>query len=230
VPAIVTAGLESVALRVPAHPVALDLLREAGIPVAAPSANRSTELSPTTARHVEKSLGDRVAMIVDGGPTAVGIESTVIDLTGDPPVLLRPGAISADDLASVLGAVARPVVDRGGDAARPAPGMLERHYAPRASVLLYDPSDALEVDRVRRRVGEEAARGGRVGMLAREQSAPFEAHDVIMMPETPDAYARRLYATLHDLDDAGCTLILVERVPPDGRWAAVADRLQRSAR
>jgi L-threonylcarbamoyladenylate synthase len=230
VPAIVTAGLKSVALRVPAHPVALDLLREAGIPVAAPSANRSTELSPTTARHVEKSLGDRVAMIVDGGPTAVGIESTVIDLTGETPVLLRPGAISTDDLASVLGAVARPVVDPGGDAARPAPGMLERHYAPRASVLLYDPSDAREVDHVRRRVGEEAARGGRIGMLVRDQSAPFEAHDVVMMPETPDAYARRLYATLHDLDDAGCTLILVERVPPDGTWAAVADRLERGAR
>jgi L-threonylcarbamoyladenylate synthase len=230
VPDIVTAGLESVALRVPAHPVALALLRVAGVPVAAPSANRSTELSPTTARHVEKSLGDRVAMIVDGGPTTVGVESTVVDLTGESPLLLRPGAISADDLAPVIGPVARPIADPAGEAPRPAPGMLERHYAPRAALLLYDPSNARDVEQARQRVREEAARGGRVGLLAREQIAAFEAHDVVMMPQTPDAYARRLYATLHDLDDVGCTLILVERVPTGGAWAAVADRLERGAR
>jgi L-threonylcarbamoyladenylate synthase len=230
VPDIVTAGLESVALRVPAHPVALALLRQAGVPVAAPSANRSTELSPTTARHVEKSLGDRVAMIVDGGPTGVGIESTVVDLTGQTPILLRPGAISAEDLAPVTGAIARPTAEPGGEAPRPAPGMMERHYAPRAALLLYDASDARDVERVRRCIREEAARGGRVGMLARNPTAALDAHDVVMMPQTPDAYARRLYATLHDLDDAGCTLIVVERVPRDGGWAAVADRLERGAR
>jgi L-threonylcarbamoyladenylate synthase len=228
VPDIVTAGLESVAVRVPAHPVALALLREARIPIAAPSANRSTELSPTTARHVEKSLGDRVAMIVDGGPTAVGIESTVVDLTGERPRLLRPGAISADDLAPVIGAVDRPAANPAGQAPRLAPGMMERHYAPRAVVRLYDPSDPRDVEQVRRLVREEVGRGGRVGMLAREQSAAFGAHDVVMMPQTPGAYARQLYATLHDLDDAGCTLIVVERVPADRAWAAVADRLERA--
>jgi L-threonylcarbamoyladenylate synthase len=230
VPDVVTAGRESVALRVPAHPVALALLREARLPVAAPSANRSTELSPTTARHVEKSLGDRVTMIVDGGPTTVGIESTVLDLTGERPIVLRPGAVSADDLASVIGAVARPGADPRGEAPRSAPGMMERHYAPRAAVLLYDPADDRDVERVRRRARDEASRGGRVGVLAHEQSAAPEVHNFVIMPQTPDAYARRLYATLHEFEDAGCTLILVERVPADAGWAAVADRLERAAR
>jgi L-threonylcarbamoyladenylate synthase len=230
VPDVVTAGLKTVGLRVPAHAVALDLLREAAVPVAAPSANRSTELSPTTAQHVEKSLGDRVAMIVDGGPTTVGIESTVIDLTGATPVVLRPGAISAEDLAPVVGAVARAGTDPAGDAPRPAPGMMERHYAPRATVLLYDPSNARSVARARRRVRDETARGGRVGMIARNRRAVLDVHELVIMPQTPQAYARKLYATLHDLDDAGCSLILVESVPPDATWAAVADRLDRSAR
>src|SRR5919202_2722131 len=108
VPDAVTAGLDSVAVRVPAHPVALALLREAALPVAAPSANRSTQLSPTTARHVEQALGDRVDLILDGGPTRVGIESTVVDLTGDVPVLLRPGLLAARDLEPVVGALGAP--------------------------------------------------------------------------------------------------------------------------
>jgi L-threonylcarbamoyladenylate synthase len=190
VPSIVTAGLDTVAVRVPAHPVALALIREAGIPIAAPSANRFTELSPTTARHVEKSLADRVAMIVDGGPTAVGIESTVVDLTHGTPIVLRPGAISADDLGSVIGAIAHPAADPTGDAPRPSPGMMQRHYAPRL----------------------------------------VDVHAVVTMPATADEYARRLYAAFHDLDDAGCTLILVERVPAESAWAAIADRLARGAR
>ncbi|MFN2565076.1 MAG: L-threonylcarbamoyladenylate synthase [Gemmatimonadaceae bacterium] len=229
VPDVVTAGLASVAIRVPAHAVARSLLRAAGVPVAAPSANRSTELSPTTARHVEKSLGDRVALILDGGPTDVGIESTVLDLSGSAPVLLRPGRISAEDLEPFVGPIARLTAAPRGEGPRPAPGMLERHYAPRATLLLVDPSDATDAERTRLRVRQEAQRGGRVGALVRGGAAMPDAHRVIAMPHTADEYARRLYAALHELDDAGCTLIVVDRVPADGAWAAVADRLERAA-
>ncbi|HEX2208930.1 MAG TPA: L-threonylcarbamoyladenylate synthase, partial [Longimicrobium sp.] len=134
IPDSVTAGLPSVALRVPAHPVAHALLRAAGIPVAAPSANRSTQVSPTTARHVERSLGARVDVIVDGGPCPVGIESTVLSLVGPVPTLLRPGTVSVEDLRPVIGDVALPSSATDATAARPSPGMLDRHYAPRAAV------------------------------------------------------------------------------------------------
>ncbi len=126
VPDAVTAGLDTVAVRVPAHPVALALLRAAGIPIAAPSANPSTRVSPTTARHVAESLGDRVAMIIDGGPTSVGIESTVLDVSHDRPVLLRPGMISQADLAEVVGDIATATHAAEGKA-RPSPGMMEKH-------------------------------------------------------------------------------------------------------
>jgi len=232
VPDAVTAGLPSVALRVPAHPVALAVIAAAGVPVAAPSANRSTEVSPTTAQHVEKSLGDRVALILDAGPTSIGIESTVLDLTRDVPVLLRPGLVSAPDLASLVGAVARAPAPRA-DAPRPAPGMLERHYAPRARLLLCDAGDRGDVARAAQLARDEHARGGRVGALVREGSHALDelaADDVITMSPTPEGYARRLYAALHELDDAGCTLVVAERVPADGAWGAVADRLERASR
>ena len=229
IPDAVTAGLGSVAIRVPAHPVALALLTAAAVPIAAPSANRSTELSPTTARHVEKSLGDQVSVILDGGPTVVGIESTVLDLTSDPPVLLRPGAVSAEALTELIGYVATPRADPHGAEPRPAPGMLERHYAPRATLLVYAASAADEVDEARRRAGDELARGGRVGALVRAGRAPIDTPHTVRMPWGPDSYARRLYAALHELDDAGCAMVLVERVPDLAPWAAVADRLRRAA-
>ncbi|HEX5520066.1 MAG TPA: L-threonylcarbamoyladenylate synthase, partial [Longimicrobiaceae bacterium] len=124
VPDVVTAGLDTVAVRVPAHPVAHALLAAAGLPVAAPSANRFTQLSPTTAAHVERALGDRVDLILDGGPTTVGIESTVIDLSGERPVLLRPGSIALDALERIVGPLERPAASAA-EAPRPSPGMLD---------------------------------------------------------------------------------------------------------
>ncbi len=224
VPDAVTAGLDSVAVRVPAHPVALALLRTAGIPVAAPSANLSARVSPTTARHVVDSLGDRVAMIIDGGPTTVGIESTVLDLTGDRPVLLRPGMISRDDIEAVVGEVLTATNAVEGQA-RPSPGMMERHYAPRARVQLAGPGDARSVEEV---IREERARGGKVGAMVR--SLDLGADVVIHMPGAAGEYARRLYDSMHSLDDAGCTLAVIERVPDTVEWAGVRDRLERSAR
>jgi L-threonylcarbamoyladenylate synthase len=225
VPDAVTAGLDSVALRVPAHPVSLALLRAAAIPLAAPSANRSTELSPTTARHVERSLGDRVDLILDGGPTDVGIESTVVDLRGSRPAILRPGVIGARELEPLVGVLAAPNATPG-DTPRPSPGMLDRHYAPRAVLRLFDADDGP-------RVLEEARAwlppGARLGMLV-IRAAPPDDVSVIRMPSEPGPYAQRLYAALHELDDAGCSVIVVERVPNGPEWLAVRDRLERASR
>ena len=218
VPAAVTAGLPSVALRVPAHPVAHALLREAGIPVAAPSANRSTEVSPTTAAHVERSLGGRVDLILDGGPTPVGIESTVVSLAGPVPTLLRPGSVSIEELRDAVGEVALPSSGPGGAAARPSPGMLDRHYAPRAEVRLFDAAGFPRVD-------EEG--GGSAVLVLRAATHP--PGDVVRMPADAREYAARLYATLHRLDDEGYRRIWVERVPDGPEWDGVRDRLRRAA-
>ena len=224
VPDAVTAGLGTVAVRVPGHPVALALLREAGIPVAAPSANRFTELSPTTAAHVADSLGDAVDIVLDGGPTTVGIESTVVDLTGPTPRVLRPGMISAAQIGEVVGAVdERPVTVEAG-AARSSPGMVDRHYAPRARVLLFD--DATREAAVTEATAA-AAGGARVASVA---FTPLPVTDAHVMPRNSAAYAKRLYAELHALDELDCDLVLVERVPDEPEWAGVRDRLERAAR
>lgn len=224
VPDIVTAGLDSVALRVPAHPVAHGLLAAAGIPLAAPSANRYTQISPTSAEHVAKALGDRVDLILDGGPTPVGIESTVLDMSGERPVLLRPGSIALGALEEVLGPIARAAMMEG-EAARPSPGMVRKHYSPRARLELFPPERR---DRMRALAIDAAERGLRAGALLRgELDAPL-AH-AVLMPASPDAFARRLYAALHEMDDAGCDLILADEVPDAPEWAGIRDRLRRAA-
>ncbi|HEX4684369.1 MAG TPA: L-threonylcarbamoyladenylate synthase [Gemmatimonadaceae bacterium] len=222
VPDSVSAGLRTVGIRVPRHPVAHALLAAAAIPVAAPSANRSMQVSPTTAAHVMKSLGDADGLVLDGGPTPVGIESTVIDLSGLVPTLLRPGTISLPELERVVGAieVASP---SSGTAARKAPGMLDKHYAPRARVILVSADDAGV------RLEHERASVRRAGaMVIRADVEP--AQTVIRMPDTAPAYAARLYETLHSLDDMQCDVIVIERVPGAAEWMGIADRLERAAR
>lgn len=226
IPHSVTAGLPSVALRVPAHPVAHALLREAGIPVAAPSANRSTGVSPTTAGHVARSLGERVDVIVDGGPCPVGIESTVLSLAGLRPTLLRPGTISVDDLRPVIGEVALPSSATDKTAARPSPGMLDRHYAPRATVRIL-PRDTR--GRALADAGRQADAGMRIGGLLLGDAGDPRIAPVVRMPDDPAGYASRLYAALHELDDAGCDVILADSPPDAPAWAGVRDRLRRAA-
>jgi len=221
VPEGVTAGLPTVAVRIPRHEVAKTLLAAAGIPVAAPSANRSTQLSPTTGQHVLRSLGDAVDLILDAGPTPVGIESTVVDVTTPIPALLRPGSITLDELTRVVGRVERKT-NVVGDSARPAPGMLEKHYAPRAKVLLVAPQD------VGIRVEHERANGLHVGALVVHASVE-PTPEIITMPADPAGYAAALYASLHTLDDAGCDVIVVEKLPETNAWLAVRDRLSRAA-
>jgi L-threonylcarbamoyladenylate synthase len=222
IPDAVSAGLPTVGVRVPRHPVALALLTAARIPVAAPSANRSMRISPTTGAHVLKSLGDAVDMILDAGPTSVGIESTVIDLSADVPTLLRPGTITRAELEAVVGPIAIAAATDG-TAARRSPGMLDRHYAPRARLVLVDAADAgIRVERERASV----QRAGAIII-----SADVElAETIVRLPNEPRQYAARLYDALHALDDAGCDAIIVERVPETPEWMGVRDRLTRAAR
>ncbi len=223
IPDIVTAGGGTVALRVPAHPAAQALLRAAGVPLAAPSANRSGEVSPTTAAHVARGLAGRIPLVLDGGATNVGIESTVLDLSGPMPVLLRPGMISRAELEREIGPVGTPGREPPREGPRPSPGMLERHYAPRAPLrLVPGAQDAVELARA------VHARGERVGAVTLGDPLP-DADDVIRLPPEPEGYARGLYGALHRLDELGVALILAVAPPADARWDAVRDRLRRAA-
>ena len=226
VPGVMTAGLGHVAVRMPAHPVALALLRAAGVPIAAPSANRFTEVSPTTAQHVVKALGERVDLVLDGGPTAVGIESTVVDVSQPRAVLLRPGAISATELTPYVGTLALPTPVTSPAVPRRAPGMTDRHYAPKARLVLFGPAGRAGA------VGmaQEAVEAGRVVGALLLTRLPAPVQHPVLMPNDPTGYAQRLYATLHALDDAGCDLVLVERVPASPAWEGVRDRLERAGR
>jgi L-threonylcarbamoyladenylate synthase len=208
----VGAGDATIAIRIPAHDVALRLLAASGLPLAAPSANRSEGISPTTARHVADGLPD-VPLILDGGPCAWGIESTVLDLTVSPPRLLRPGALSLRALREVTGAITLPDGVADG-AARPSPGMSRRHYAPRARVILTKDVDDVE--------GLAAP----VGVLAYDAAdGPYRE----VLSADPREYAADLYAALHRLDDAGVRTIIVQAVPESEEWLAVRDRLSRAA-
>jgi L-threonylcarbamoyladenylate synthase len=236
VPDIVTAGSETVGVRVPAHPVALALLEAAGVPIAAPSANRFTQLSPTTAAHVHTALGDRVACILDGGPTDVGIESTVLDLTGDVPRVLRSGLLEATAIAALLGepvALGAPAATAP-DAPRPSPGLVERHYAPRAELWLVPEQARGEAEAALDRRLDAARATGRhelVGAITIGDGwHPAAAQQPRHLPDAPADYARALYATLHALDDAGCTLIVVAEPPAEGAWRGIHDRLTRATR
>lgn len=224
VPALVTGGLPDVAIRVPDHPVALALLRAADLPVVAPSANLSAAVSPTRAEHVERGLGDRVDLILDGGPTRFGIESTVVDLSRDRPLLLRPGALSTTDIEPFTGPLTAPPT-RAGPQRYASPGMMDRHYAPRARLVLFRTGDREAASAA----AHAAARQGlTVGALARTAlDAPL--HHPVAMPDQAAAYAKRLYHELHRLDQLGCDMILVEQVPDGPAWEGVRDRLNRAA-
>lgn len=199
IPDIVTAGLPTVGLRMPAHPLALELIHAAGVPIAAPSANRFTELSPTAAGHVPDELAD---FVIDGGPARVGIESTVLSLVGDP-VLLRPGIIPLPDIEALIGPV-RLAADPA-DGAHASPGMHTRHYQPSTRVFLLGPGEPVPPGRgAWLRIGRE-------------------------MPADPLAYAAELYAALHRLDEQHLDWIAVERPPDAPEWAGVQDRLKRAA-
>ena len=212
VPDRLTAGLDTVGVRMPSNRVALDLIQEAGVPLAAPSANLFSELSPTTAQHVRESLGERVAMILDGGPTTVGIESTVLSLAGPEAVLLRPGMVSRAQIEELIGLV-QVARSSGEEGSHPSPGMHARHYSPRTPLTLVS--------------GGHVPSNGRGAYLWIECRA--NAARSITMPKDAEAYAAALYRILHDLDLQGFDWIAVEQPPLDAAWDAIRDRLERAA-
>lgn len=199
VPDSLTAGLPTVGVRMPAHPIALDLIRAAGVPIAAPSANPFTELSPTTAQHVRDALRDRVALVLDGGPSKVGIESTVLSLAGADPVLLRPGMVTKADIEAVIGPVKTLASDDAG--AHASPGLHHRHYSPKTPLILMEPGAALPTGRGIR----------------------------LEMPADPREYAAVLYERLHAADTQGWDWIALGRPPAGDVWAAIRDRLERAS-
>lgn len=210
----VTGGQDTIGLRVPSHPVAQELLREFGGGIAAPSANRFGQVSPTTASHVRQDLEEDVDLVLDGGPSEVGIESTIVDLSSGDPVMLRPGRITAAELETVLGV---PLGRRQADSPRHSGG-LERHYAPRTPARLV-PTHQFDQ--------EIAKLKDKVAVLA--FSRPDERVDYwLRMPREPQAYAQKLYAALRELDGAHCEMILIEAPPEAAEWAGVRDRLERA--
>jgi L-threonylcarbamoyladenylate synthase len=207
---LASAGLDTLALRVPSHPLAIELLRSVGRPIAAPSANRSGRISPTTADHVLSELGGRIAAVLDGGPCRVGIESTVIDLTGKTPLVLRQGGVAAEEVEALLGPLAAPA---GGDAPR-APGMLASHYAPNLPLRL----DATSVE-----AGE--------ALLAFGPDSPSGAKETLYLSKSRDVReaAANLFTMLRAVDRADFTAIAVMPIPEQGLGRAINDRLRRAA-
>lgn len=225
VPDIVTGGGPTVAVRAPAHPVAQALLRAAAVPLAAPSANRSSELSPTRAEHVLRGLDGHIDMLLDAGPTSGGIESTVLDLTGTPPRLLRPGPIGITELEAEIGALVRVVsIPEVTTSALPSPGMMPRHYAPRT------PLECVEAGREAESLAALLGESRRVGWVTFADSSAAPPGVVArVLPSDAVRYAAQMYAVLHELDAAGLDRILVTLPPDTEEWLAVRDRLHRAS-
>jgi L-threonylcarbamoyladenylate synthase len=233
IPDIVTAGGPTVGVRWPSHPFIQAVIAECGFPLAAPSANLSNRLSPTKASHVNKDLGEKIRLIVDGGQSQVGIESTVLDLTADPPQVLRPGMISATSFRAVLER-GETFTAAGRSTGRPAtqprlrsPGMLPRHYSPKAKLEIWRWKDTADLES---QIAKRPWQISRVHVIAHgviPAGGSFAAVSVI--PHDAEAFARAIYAQLHQCDEAGAKWIVVEALPSADEWTAIADRLRRAA-
>jgi L-threonylcarbamoyladenylate synthase len=236
VPGIVTAGGETVGVRWPSHPFIQAVIRECGFPLAAPSANLSNQISPTNADHVRGSLGERLRLIVDGGQSQVGIESTVFDLTACPPQVLRPGMIHVESLQAALHGLGiipagpdpdtSPFAAGSSDGLLRSPGLLRRHYSPKAmlAVLTWrDDADLLS------RLSTLNSQLSTTHVIAYSQIPSVTGlGGVSVIPHDPEAYARAIYAELHRCDAEGATCIVVEALPSGPEWRAISDRLQRA--
>jgi len=224
VPDAVTAGGSTVGIRWPGHPFIQAVIRECGFPLAAPSANLANQLSPTNAEHVRKSFGDKIPLIVDGGQSQVGIESTVVDLSVMPPRLLRPGIIHRESLMAVIGELSATPTSAPH---LKSPGMLPRHYAPRARLVVRSWRDDAEL---RGHVADLGANPPRTHVIAYQRiPEPAGFGRVSVIPHDPEAYARAFYAGLHQCHERGAELIILEQVPDVAEWQAIGDRLQRAS-
>ncbi len=238
IPDVVSAGGATVGVRWPGHPFMQAVIRECGFPLAAPSANLSNQISPTNAEHVQAQLAGKIPLIVDGGQSQVGIESTVLDLTALPPKILRPGMIHAESLAAVCGEVQSPSAFaslRGDEKSKVqsleptlrSPGLLAKHYSPKARLVVLDWKD------------DEDLRAQLITLhssfitshIIAHTKIPggFDAENVSVIPHDAEAFARALYGELHRCDAAGATLIVVEAPPETPEWSGIADRLRRAA-
>jgi L-threonylcarbamoyladenylate synthase len=224
VPDSVTAGGPTVAVRCPSHPLTLALIETLGTPLVGPSANRSGAVSPTCAEHVRESFGEDEVFVLDGGPCVGGIESTVLDLTGGRPRVLRPGLITPEQIAGVLGGPVEGPAAPIGDAPARSPGMMRSHYAPAAPLRVVEGAEL---------AGALAACAGPAAVLTAGIGPVAPPHQAIAMPGEPGAYAARLYAALREADACSPSVIVVVRPwgagAPTGVWRAIADRLERAA-
>lgn len=221
----VTGGQETVAVRMPRNIIALALIRALGHPIAAPSANLSGRPSPTTGRHVLHDLEGEIDMILDGGPVEVGVESTVLDLSHHPPTILRPGAVTWEELEPLIGKVVMAV---NGKLLNRSPGTSHRHYSPRARVTLVEIADQKAIDRL---IAHRARKGSKVGILTRQTQSLHSSLDVVVrpMPQDLKVYAMQMFAVMRELDELGVDEMIVEKVEEEGIGAAIMDRLRRAA-
>jgi L-threonylcarbamoyladenylate synthase len=225
IPDIVTAGGATVGLRWPSHPFIQAVIRECGFPLAAPSANLAGNTSATNAAHVAKELGDKIPLIVDGGQSQVGIESTVVDLTSSPPRLLRPGMIHEQALLAVTGRLTLGFGDS--EEILKSPGLLKKHYAPKAKLVLCNWKDDADL---RRQLSTLSLQPSSVHIIAHTRIPSAENFGrVSVIPHDAEAFARAIYAELHRCDESGAQLIIVENVPATSEWRAIADRLNRAS-
>jgi len=236
VPHIVTAGMETVAVRMPSHPVARALITALGSPIAAPSANRFMHISPTTAGHALADLNGRVPLILDGGSCDVGVESTILDLSAEVPIILRPGGVSLEALCAVLPEVRPPVKRESApeEQAQKAPGQLSMHYAPVIPLLLFDGSEEAMRAAMLAELRQRRERGERVGVLVADADlAAFEASDALVYTlgkaEHPAQVAARLFASLRALEEADVQVILCRNFAAHDLGLAIRDRLGRAA-
>ncbi len=228
IPDAVTAGGATVGVRWPSHPFMQAVIRECGFPLAAPSANLSNQISPTNAEHVRAQLGGKIPLIVDGGQSQVGIESTVLDVSVSPPQVLRPGMIHTESLAAVCGESQKPEArSQKPEALLRSPGLLRKHYSPKAKLLVLNWQDDADL---RARLSTLNSQLSTCFVIAHTKIPAGESFaDVSVMPLDAEAFARAFYATLHRCDAAGAQLIVVETPPETPEWSGIADRLRRAA-
>jgi L-threonylcarbamoyladenylate synthase len=235
VPEATTGGMDTVAVRMPDHPVALALIRRSGCLIAAPSANTSGRPSPTEAAHVAQDLSGRIAMILDGGPVGIGLESTIIDLTEETPMVLRPGYITPEMLSEVLGeeVILDPGIIAADDARKPkAPGMKYRHYAPKADMVIVDGEPEAVIRRINELVQEKRAAGQRTAVIATEETKDrYEADVVLCIGARADeaAIAQHLYRILRECDELGADAIYSESFETPRMGQAIMNRLLKAA-
>ncbi|MEM3555539.1 MAG: L-threonylcarbamoyladenylate synthase [Candidatus Micrarchaeia archaeon] len=225
VPKVTTGGLETVAVRMPDNAVALSLIREAGTPVAAPSANLFGKPSPTSAKHVQHDLKGKIDLIIDGGSTRIGVESTVLDVTSSPPVLLRPGGVTLEELKEVVGEVLlHPAVKGKVSRVAKAPGMKYRHYAPEAKVILVEGKP----ERVRRRIKLLLKKFKSAGVITTDEKHSYRG-EVVFIGRKPKEIARKLFKVFREFDERGVDVIIAESISETGLGLAVMNRMKKAA-